>query len=109
MHEAEQAAERARAAQLRDAVALRESEHPSETRSAVPQGEWLERLMDAERINRFAQLISAQSDLRRVIDEAVHRTRELCDADHAHLLRSEEEGSGVFDYLRRLEEEAAAK
>lgn len=31
------------------------------------------------------------------------------DADHAHPLRSEEEGSEVFDYLRRLEEEAAAK
>lgn len=32
------------------------------------------------------------------------------DADHAHPLRSEEEGSEVFDYLRRLEaEESAAK
>jgi hypothetical protein len=32
------------------------------------------------------------------------------DADHAHPLRSEEEGSEVFDYLRRLEgQEAAAK
>jgi len=30
------------------------------------------------------------------------------DADHAHPLRSEEEGSEVFDYLRRLEEEQAA-
>jgi hypothetical protein len=30
------------------------------------------------------------------------------DADHAHPLRSEEEGSEVFDYLRRLEEEEAA-
>ena len=29
------------------------------------------------------------------------------DADHAHPLRSEEEGSEVFDYLRRLEEEQA--
>ena len=30
------------------------------------------------------------------------------DADHAHPLRSGEEGSEVFDYLRRLEEEQAA-
>ncbi len=30
------------------------------------------------------------------------------DADHLHPLRSEEEGSEVFDYLRRLEEEGAA-
>jgi len=30
------------------------------------------------------------------------------DADHVHPLRSEEEGSEVFDYLRRLEEEEAA-
>jgi hypothetical protein len=29
------------------------------------------------------------------------------DADHAHPLRSEEEGSEVFNYLRRLEEEPA--
>lgn len=30
------------------------------------------------------------------------------DADHAHPLRSEEEGMAVFDYLRRLEEEQLA-
>ena len=30
------------------------------------------------------------------------------DADHAHPLRTEEEGSEVFDCLRRLEEEQAA-
>ena len=30
------------------------------------------------------------------------------DADHTHPLRSEEEGSEVFDHLRRLEEEQAA-
>lgn len=29
------------------------------------------------------------------------------DADHAHLLRTEEEGLEVFDYLRRLEQEQA--
>ena len=31
------------------------------------------------------------------------------DADHAHPLRTEEEGTEVFDYLRRLEETQAAK
>jgi hypothetical protein len=32
------------------------------------------------------------------------------DADHAHPLRTEEEGTEVFDYLRKLEEgQAAAK
>ena len=30
------------------------------------------------------------------------------DADHEHPLRSEEEGTGVFEYLRRLEEEQLA-
>lgn len=30
------------------------------------------------------------------------------DADHTHPLQTEEEGAGVFDYLRRLEEEQAA-
>jgi hypothetical protein len=30
------------------------------------------------------------------------------DADHSHPLRTEEEGTEVFDYLRRLEEEQAA-
>jgi hypothetical protein len=29
------------------------------------------------------------------------------DADHAHPLRTEEEGSEVFDYLRRLDQEQA--
>ena len=31
------------------------------------------------------------------------------DADHAHPLRTEEEGTEVIDYLRRLEEEEAAE
>jgi hypothetical protein len=30
-------------------------------------------------------------------------------ADHAHPLRTEGRGAEVFDYLRRLEEEQAAK
>ena len=38
-------------------------------------------------------------------DEIVARMLAARDADHAHPLRSEEEGSEVFDYLRRLERE----
>jgi len=38
-------------------------------------------------------------------DETVARMLAARDADHAHPLRSEEEGSEVFDYLRRLEQE----
>ncbi len=36
-------------------------------------------------------------------DETTARMLAARDADHAHPLRSEEEGSEVFDYLRRLE------
>lgn len=38
-------------------------------------------------------------------EETVARMLAARDADHAHPLRSEEEGSEVFDYLRRLERE----
>ena len=38
-------------------------------------------------------------------DETVARMLAARDADHAHPLRSEEEGAEVFDYLRRLERE----
>lgn len=38
-------------------------------------------------------------------DEAMARMLAARDADHAHPLRSEEEGSEVFDYLRQLEQE----
>lgn len=41
-------------------------------------------------------------------DETVARMLAARDADHAHPLRTEEEGSEVFDYLRRLEREQAA-
>jgi hypothetical protein len=36
-------------------------------------------------------------------DEATAKMRAARDADHAHPLRSQEEGCEVFDYLRRLE------
>jgi hypothetical protein len=42
-------------------------------------------------------------------DEATARMLAARDADHAHPLRSEEEGSEVFDYLRRLEQERSAE
>jgi hypothetical protein len=38
-------------------------------------------------------------------DEATARMLAARDADHAHPLRSEEEGSEVFTYLRLLEKE----
>lgn len=40
-------------------------------------------------------------------DETVARMLAARDADHAHPPRTEEEGSEVFDYLRRLEQERA--
>lgn len=41
-------------------------------------------------------------------DEWTARMLAARDADHAHPLRSEQEGSEVFDHLRRLEREKAA-
>jgi hypothetical protein len=38
-------------------------------------------------------------------DKTTARMLAARDADHVHPLRNEEEGSEVFDYLRRLEEE----
>lgn len=40
-------------------------------------------------------------------DETLARMLAARDADHAHPLRSEEEGSEVFDHLRRLEQESS--
>jgi hypothetical protein len=40
-------------------------------------------------------------------DETLARMLAARDADHAHPLRSEEKGSEVFDYLRRLEQESS--
>jgi hypothetical protein len=42
-------------------------------------------------------------------DGTVARMLASRDADDAHPLRSEEEGSEVFDYLRRLELEGSAE
>ena len=42
-------------------------------------------------------------------DAASARMLAARDADHAHPLRSEEEGSEVFDYLRRLEQGQSAE
>jgi two-component system NtrC family sensor kinase len=47
---------------------------------------WTERALNAERINRVAQLIAAKIDLPHVIQEAIARTCELCEADGASLL-----------------------
>lgn len=57
-------------------------------------------------INYFLERIEYWRDLKR--DYWAARMLAARDADHAHPLRSEEEGSEVFDYLRRLEEEQAA-
>ena len=56
-------------------------------------------------INYFLERIEYWRGLRR--DETVARMLAARDADHAHPLRTEEEGSEVFDYLRRLEQERA--
>jgi signal transduction histidine kinase/GAF domain-containing protein len=46
----------------------------------------LERMESAERISRFAQSIATHIDLPQVVEEAMARTRDLCDADGASLL-----------------------
>lgn len=45
-----------------------------------------DRAESAERISRYAQSIALQLDLGRVVQEAIARTRDLCDADGASLL-----------------------
>ena len=57
-------------------------------------------------INYFLERVEYWRDLRR--DYWAARMLAARDADHAHPLRSEEEGSEVFDYLRQLEEEQPA-
>jgi hypothetical protein len=54
-------------------------------------------------IDYFLERVEYWRGLKR--DEALARMLAARDADHAHPLRSEEEGSEVFDYLRRLERE----
>ena len=54
-------------------------------------------------INYFLKRVEYWLDLKREYWAA--RMLAARDADHAHPLRSEDEGSEVFDYLRRLEEQ----
>jgi hypothetical protein len=54
-------------------------------------------------IDYFLERVEHWKRLKR--DETVARMLAARDADHTHPLRSEEEGSEVFDYLRRLERE----
>jgi len=57
-------------------------------------------------INFFLKRVEYWRDLKREYWAA--RMLAARDADHAHPLRTEEEGAEVFRYLRRLEEEQAA-
>lgn len=52
-------------------------------------------------IDYFLERVEYWRGLKR--DEATARMLAARDADHAHPLRTETEGSEVFDYLRRLE------
>jgi hypothetical protein len=59
-------------------------------------------------ISYFLERVEYWRGLKR--EEMVARMLAARDADHAHPLRSEEEGSEVFDYLRRLDQgQAMAK
>jgi hypothetical protein len=57
-------------------------------------------------IDYFLERVEYCKGLRR--DYWAARMLAARDADHAHPLRSEEEGSEVFEHLRRIEEEQAA-
>ncbi len=57
-------------------------------------------------IDYFLERVEYWKGLRR--DYWVARMLAARDADHSHPLRSEEEGSEVFDYLSRLEQEQTA-
>jgi hypothetical protein len=57
-------------------------------------------------IDYFLERVEYWKGLRR--DYWVARMLAARDADHKHPLRSEEEGTEVFDYLRRFEEEQTA-
>jgi hypothetical protein len=54
-------------------------------------------------IDYFLERVEYWRRLKR--DDTVAKMLAARDADHMHPLRSEEEGSEVFDYLRRLEQE----
>jgi hypothetical protein len=58
-------------------------------------------------IDYFFERIKYWRGLRR--DAATARMLAARDADHAHPLRSEEEGTEVFDFLRRLESEGSTE
>lgn len=57
-------------------------------------------------IDYFLERIEYWRRLKR--DETVARMLAARDADHAHPLRTEEEGSEVFEYLHRFEQGPAA-
>lgn len=57
-------------------------------------------------IDYFLERIRYWKGLRR--DRWAARMLAARDADHVHPLRSEEEGSEVFDYLNRLEQEQSS-
>jgi hypothetical protein len=57
-------------------------------------------------ITYFLERVEYWQDFKR--DYWAARMLAARDADHAHPLRSEEEGSEVFDYLRQFDEEQAA-
>ena len=56
----------------------------------------LERVESAERISRFAQSIATRIDLPDTIQEAIRRTRELCDSDGASLLLVDPASGDLF-------------
>lgn len=58
-------------------------------------------------INYFLERIEYWRVLKR--DQTLARMLVARDADDAHPLRNEEEGSEVFDYLRRLERDEPAQ
>jgi|SRR5215831_3309578 len=58
--------------------------------------ELLERVESAERISRFAQSIATRVDLPDVIEEAIRRTRELCDCDSASLFLVDPASGDLF-------------
>jgi hypothetical protein len=58
-------------------------------------------------IDYFLERIEYWREIKR--DETTARMLAARDADHTHPLRSEEEGSEVFDYLRRLERDESAE
>jgi hypothetical protein len=69
---------------------------------AADRGDTVEERQQAH-VDYFLERIAYWRERRR--DEATARTLAARDADHVYPLRSEEEGSEVFNYLCRLEQE----